>query len=161
MLANPTFWVLVATVIFLAMAVKMGALKGLTGALDARGELVARELAEARRLRHEAELLLAEYEGKRKAAEAEAEAIVASAKDEAQRLAKEAEEKLAEFVTRRTKSAEDKIAQAETQATAEVRAAAAEAATRAAEVILRGQVAGKAGAELVAAGLKDVKAKLN
>ena len=47
MLANPTFWVLVATVIFLAMAVKMGALKGLTGALDARGELVARELAEA------------------------------------------------------------------------------------------------------------------
>ena len=99
MLANPTFWVLVATVIFLAMAVTMGALKGLTGALDARGELVARELAEARRLRHEAELLLAEFEGKRKAAEAEAEAIVANAKDEAQRLAKDAEEKLAEFVS--------------------------------------------------------------
>ncbi|RXT53058.1 ATP F0F1 synthase subunit B [Bosea sp. Tri-44] len=161
MLSNPTFWVLVSTVIFLAMAVKMGALKGIIGALDGRGELVARELAEARRLRHEAELLLAEYESKRKAAEAEAEAIVANARDEAQRLAKDAEEKLAEFVTRRTKSAEDKITQAETQATAEVRAAAAEAATRAAEVILRGQVAGKAGADLVTAGLKDVRAKLN
>lgn len=161
MLSNPTFWVLVSTVLFIGLAIKMGAAKALTGALDARGELVARELAEARRLRHEAELLLAEYESKRKAAEAEAEAIVANARDEAQRLAKDAEEKLAEFVTRRTKSAEDKIAQAESQATAEVRAAAAEAATRAAELILRGQVAGKAGADLVAAGLKDVKAKLN
>ena len=47
------------------------------------------------------------------------------------------------------------------QTPAEVRAAAAEAATRAAEVILRGLVAGKAGADLIAAGLKDVRAKLN
>lgn len=161
LLTNPTFWVLVATLAFIVLAIKMGAAKGITGALDARGELVARELAEARRLRHEAELLLAEYEAKRKAAEAEAEAIVANAREEAQRLAKDAEEKLAEFVTRRTRSAEEKIAQAESQATAEVRAAAAEAASQAAELILRGQVAGKAGAELVAAGLKDVKAKLN
>jgi len=29
------------------------------------------------------------------------------------------------------------------------------------DLILRGQVAGKAGADLIAAGLKDVRAKLN
>ncbi len=156
-----TFWVAVALFIFIGIVVYVGGHKKIIAGLDARGELVARELAEARRLRHEAELLLAEYEAKRKAAEAEAETIVANAKEEAERLAKDAETKLAEFVTRRTKSAEDKIAQAESQATAEVRAAAAEAATQAAEVILRSQVAGKAGAEFVAAGLKDVKAKLN
>ncbi|MEN5083616.1 ATP F0F1 synthase subunit B [Bosea sp. TWI1241] len=156
-----TVWVAVAFFIFVGIVVYTGAHKKIIGALDARGELVAKELAEARRLRHEAETLLAEFEAKRKAAEAEAESIVAAAKDEAERLAKDAEEKLADFVARRTKAAEDKIAQAESQATSEVRAAVADAATLAAEAILRGQVAGKAGADLIASGLNDVRSKLN
>jgi F-type H+-transporting ATPase subunit b len=156
-----TFWVAVALVIFLALLAKFGVHRSLIAALDARGEKVAHELAEARRLRQDAEKLLAEYEAKRKAAETEAAGIIASAKEEATRLAAEAEAKLAEFVTRRTKSAEDKIAQAEIQAEAEVRAAAAEAATRAAETILRGQMSGKAGEAAFATGLQEVKAKLN
>lgn len=156
-----TVWVAVAFFIFVGIVVYTGVHKKIIGALDARGELVAKELAEARRLRHEAETLLAEFEAKRKAAEAEAESIVAAAKDEAERLAKDAEEKLADFVARRTKAAEDKIAQAESQATSEVRAAVADAATLAAEAILRGQVAGKAGADLIASGLNDVRSKLN
>ena len=156
-----TFWVGVAFVIFLALLAKFGVHRSIVGALDARGEKVARELAEARRLRQDAEKLLAEYEAKRKAAETEAAGIIASAKEEATRLAAEAEAKLAEFVTRRTKSAEDKIAQAEIQAEAEVRAAAAEAATRAAETILRSQMSGKAGDAAFSSGLQEVKAKLN
>jgi F-type H+-transporting ATPase subunit b len=156
-----TFWVGVAFVLFLAILVKFGVPKAIVKALDARGEKVAQELAEARRLRQDAEKLLAEYEAKRKAAETEAAGIIASAKEEATRLATEAEAKLAEFVTRRTKSAEDKIAQAELQAEAEVRAAAAEAATRAAETILRSQMGGKAGEAAFTAGLQEVKAKLN
>lgn len=159
-----TFWVGVALVIFLAILVKFGVPGAIVKALDARGEKVAQELAEARRLRQEAEKLLAEYDAKRKAAEAEAAEIVSSANDEAKRLAAEAEAKLADFVARRTKAAEEKIAQAESQAEAEVRAAAAEAATKAAETILRGQMAGKAGKAgeaAFAAGLAEVKAKLN
>jgi F-type H+-transporting ATPase subunit b len=156
-----TFWVAVALVIFLAMLAKFGVHKSIIGALDARGERVAQELAEARRLRQDAEKLLAEYDAKRKAAESEAAGIVAAAREEATRLAAEAEAKLADFVTRRTKSAEDKIAQAEAQAEGEVRAAAAEAATRAAETILRSQMAGKAGDAAFASGLQEVKAKLN
>lgn len=155
------FWVAVALVIFLAIVVKFGAHKSIVAALDARGEKVAQELAEARRLRQDAEKLLAEYDAKRKAAESEAAGIVAAAKEEAARLAAEAEAKLADFVTRRTKSAEDKIAQAEAQAEGEVRAAAAEAATRAAETILRSQMAGTAGEAAFASGLQEVKAKLN
>jgi F-type H+-transporting ATPase subunit b len=156
-----TFWVGVAFFIFLGILARFGVHKRIIAALDSRGEKVARELAEARRLRIEAEKLLAEYDAKRKAAETEAAAIIAAANEEAKRLAAEAEDKLNDFVTRRTKSAEDKIALAESQAEAEVRAAAAEAATRAAEVIIRGQVEGKAGDALFAAGLQEVKAKLN
>lgn len=161
MLSNPTFWVLISTAIFIGLAVYMGAAKAVTAALDKRGEMIAAELAEARRLREEAAAILAAYEAKRKAAEAEAEQIVSAAREDAERLASEAEAKLAEFVGRRTKSAEDKISQAEVQAEAEVRAAAAEAATRAAEVILRSQMAGKAEETLFAAGLGEVTSKLN
>lgn len=156
-----TFWVGVALVIFLAILVKFGVPKMIVRGLDARGEKVAHELAEARRLRVEAEKLLAEYDSKRKAAEAEAAEIISSANEEAKRLAAEAEAKLADFVARRTKTAEEKIAQAESQAEAEVRAAAAEAATKAAETILRVQMAGKAGEAAFVSGLDEVKAKLN
>ncbi len=156
-----TVWVGVAFVIFFAILAYFGVPKAIVAALDARGEKVAQELAEARRLRLEAEKLLAEYEAKRKAAETEAASIVAAANEEAKRLAAEAETKLNDFVARRTKSAEEKIALAESQAEAEVRAAAAEAATKAAELIIRYQVGGKAGDALFAAGLNEVKAKLN
>lgn len=156
-----TFWVGVAFFIFIGILAYFGVPKAIVTALDARGEKVAQELAEARRLRVEAEKLLAEYEAKRKAAETEAAEIIASANEEAKRLAAEAEAKLNDFVTRRTRSAEDKIALAESQAEAEVRAAAAEAATKAAEVIIRAQVGGKTGETLFAAGLSEVKAKLN
>lgn len=156
-----TVWVGVAFVIFLAILAYFGVPKAIAKALDARGEKVAQELAEARRLRQEAERLLAEYDTKRKAAETEAAEIVAGAKEEAARLAAEAEAKLNDFVVRRTKAAEDKIALAESQAEAEVRAAAADAATRAAELILRGKVTGATGDKLFEAGLGEVKAKLN
>lgn len=156
-----TFWVGVAFFIFIGILAYFGVPKAIVSALDSRGEKVAQELAEARRLRVEAEKLLAEYEAKRKAAESEAASIIAAANDEAKRLAAEAEAKLNDFVTRRTKSAEDKIALAETQAEAEVRAAAADAATKAAELIIRAQVGGKTGEALFAAGLTEVKAKLN
>ncbi|MFY8153073.1 MAG: ATP F0F1 synthase subunit B, partial [Hyphomicrobiales bacterium] len=139
-----TVWVGVAFVIFFAILAYFGVPKAIVAALDARGEKVAQELAEARRLRLEAEKLLAEYEAKRKAAETEAASIVAAANEEAKRLAAEAETKLNDFVARRTKSAEEKIALAESQAEAEVRAAAAEAATKAAELLIRSQVGGKA-----------------
>lgn len=161
MLSNPTFWVLIATAIFVGVAIYMGGAKAVTAALDKRGEMIAAELAEARRLREEAAAILAAYEAKRKAAEAEAERIVSAAREDAERLAREAEAKLTDFVTRRTKSAEEKISQAEVQAEAEVRAAAAEAATRAAKVILQSQMAGKAEENLFAAGLNEVKSKLN
>lgn len=161
MLTNTYLWSAVGLVIFFAVLVKFGVHGTILKALDSRGEKIAAELAEAKKLREDAQKLLAEYEAKRKAAEAEAEAIIAAAKDEAERLAKEADVKMSDFVARRTKAAELKIAQAEAQATAEVRAAAADAAAKAAEQLLRGQMTGKAGADMLARSLGDIKGKLN
>jgi F-type H+-transporting ATPase subunit b len=161
LIADPEFWVAVASVIFLGLAAKLGAFKALGSGLDKRGARIAGELAEAKRLRDEAETLLASYEKRRQEAEAEAASIISQAKVEAERLAKEAETKLADFVTRRQKAAEQKIAQAEADATREVRSAAAEAAIRASEAILRGRSTGEAGRGLLAKSLDEIKSKLN
>jgi F-type H+-transporting ATPase subunit b len=151
----------VAMAIFFAIVVKVGGHKQLMGAIDGRGQKIQAELDEAKRLREEAEKLLASFDAKRVAAEKEAASIVSEAKAEADRIRVEQEAKLADFVARRTKLAEQKIAQAEASASAEVRAAAADAAIRAAETILRGKTAGAGGDDLLAKGLADVKARLN
>ena len=129
--------------------------------LDGRSKRIGQELAEARRLREDAERLLREYQTKREAAEREAAEIVSNAREEAERLAREAQERLADFVKRRTATAETKIAQAEAQASAEVRAAAAEAAVRASERVLRGEIAGQTAEDLVTRSLGEVRTKLN
>jgi len=160
LLANPTFWVGVSFFIFFGMLIRYGVPNNIMNQLDKRGQRIAEELAEAKRLREDAEKLLKEFEAKRAAAEREAAEIVSSAKEEAERMAREAQEKMADFVTRRTASAEAKIAQAEAQASAEVRAAAVEAAVRASERVLRDEITGATAASLVEQSLKDVRSKL-
>lgn len=161
MLTNTYLWSAVGLVVFFALLFRFGVHRMVLDALDNRGRKIAEELGEAQRLREDAQKLLAEYEARRKAAEAEAEQIVSAAREEAERLAREAETKMVDFVARRTRTAEQKIAQAEAQAMAEVRSAAAEAAVKAAEQVLKGQMAGKAGADLLAASLGEVKSRLN
>jgi len=155
------FWVAVAFVIFVGVLGYFQAHKRLVKSIDDRREDIKSELDEARRLKGEAEALLASYRRKQQEAEREAETIVASAKAEAERLAGEAEAKIEEFVLRRTKMAESKIAQAEAQALADVRSAATELAVAAAETILTHSVKGKVADDLLAKGIADLKAKLN
>lgn len=155
------FWVAVAFVILLALAWRAGAFDTLMNGLDSRGARVQAELNEARRLREEAAGLLSEYQRRREAADREAADIVASARQEAEQLARDTQERMAEFVRRRTAAAEAKIAQAEAQAAAEVRAAAVDAAIRASETVLRDQLAGPRGEDLVARSLGEVRTRLN
>ncbi len=155
------FWVAVAFVIFLGVLGYFGVHKLLVKSIDQRRDRIKAELDEARRLKTEAQALLAQYQRKQQEAEREAQAIVASAKTEAERLTHEAEAKMEDFVARRTKMAESKIAQAEVQALADVRSAAAEAAVAAAETILTHSVRGKVADDLIAKGITDLKGKLN
>jgi F-type H+-transporting ATPase subunit b len=155
------FWVAIAFLVFVGVLGYFGAHRTLIKGIDGRRDRIKAELDEARRLKAEAEALLAQYRRKQHEAEQEAQAIVAGAKAEAERLAAEAETKLEEFVTRRTKMAESKIAQAEAQALADVRSAAAEAAVAAAETILTRTVKDKVADDLISKGIADLKGKLN
>jgi F-type H+-transporting ATPase subunit b len=161
LLADAEFWVAIAFVLFIAVLFRVGAHRVIIGALDDRSARIKAELDEARRVREEAQALLADYQRRRGEADREADAIVVAAKAEAERLAAEGKAKVEDFVDRRTKMAETKIAQAEAQAVADVRAAAADAAVAAAERILSDAAKGKVADDLIAQGIRDLKAKLN
>ena len=154
-------WVAVAFVIFVGGLAYLQVHKKIVDSLDQRGARIKAEIDEARRLKTEAEALLAESKRKLAEADREAESLVAGARAEAERLALEAKAKLEELVSRRTKIAEAKIAQAEAQAVADVRAAAAEAAASAAGTILTRTVKGKLAEDLIDKGVEELKSKLN
>jgi F-type H+-transporting ATPase subunit b len=155
------FFVLLGFLVFIGVLVYFGAHRVVIKALDARGEAIAAELAQAAKLREEATALLASFEKRTAEAEANAAAIVAEARAQADQLAVEAADRLKEFIARRTKQAEAKIALAEAQAAAEVRAAAAEHAARAAEILLADQMRGAAGADLVTREIGEIKNRLS
>ncbi|MBC7104090.1 MAG: ATP F0F1 synthase subunit B, partial [Parvibaculum sp.] len=133
----------------------------IAGSLDKRAADIAAELDEARRLREEAQQLLASYQRKQREAMKEAEDIISQAKAEAEQLAKETRANMEAQVERRTKLAEDKIAQAETQAVNDVRSAAAEVAIGAARRVIAGKVDAGADAKLIEKSIADLASKLH
>lgn len=153
-------WVFISLILFLALMIYFGLPKMIAKSLDDKIAKIGNDLDEAKRLREEAQALLAEYERKRKDAESEAADIVTAAQEEAERIADEANASLEDLITRRTKAVEDKIAQAEAQAIGEVRARSADVAVEAARAILADQMTDK-GDALVDQAIKDVAAKLN
>lgn len=158
---DPTFWVGIGLLIFVAIAIWKKVPGMLASQLDARAATIARELDEAKRLRQEAEALVASYKARAGQAEKEAEEIIAQARSEAERMQVESRTALEALIVRRTKMAEDKIAQAEQSAVAEVKAAAAGAAVDAARTLLTERIdAGKATA-IADVAIRDLRARLN
>ncbi|KQQ38072.1 MULTISPECIES: F0F1 ATP synthase subunit B [Rhizobium/Agrobacterium group] len=133
---DATFFALVGLVIFLGILIYIKVPGMMAKSLDERAANIRSELDEAKKLREEAQALLAEYQKKRKQAEADAASIVASAEREAAALTEEARQKTEEFVARRNAVSEQKIKQAEADAVSAVRAAAVDLAIAAAESVI-------------------------
>ncbi|MBB4006952.1 F0F1 ATP synthase subunit B [Allorhizobium taibaishanense] len=158
---DATFFAFVGLIIFLGLIAYLKVPGMMAKSLDERAANIRDELAEAKRLREEAQQLLAEYRAKRKEAEAEAQAIVAAAEREAAALTEEARQKTEEFVQRRNALSEQKIKQAETDAINAVRSAAVDLAVSAAETILKQKADAQLQSSLFAASIGEVKGRLN
>jgi F-type H+-transporting ATPase subunit b len=161
MLDKPEFWVGLAFLIFLGIMAYVKAPALIGKALDDRAEQIRKTLDEARKLREDAQALLADYRRKHREADEEAKAIIERARRDAEAFAEETKRALSESVERRTRLAEEKIARAEAQAMSEVRAAAVDLAIGAAERIVRDRVAGPAGAGLIEQSIRDLKGRLS
>jgi F-type H+-transporting ATPase subunit b len=158
---NPLFWVLVAFLTFVAVVLYYRVPAVISRMLDDRADAIRKELDEARKLREDAQALLADYQRKAREAESEAQTIIDQAKREAEALAADARKALAESLERRSKIAEEKIARAEAQALSEVRATAVESAVSAAQELLKTRATGSVGDKLISQSISDLRGKLN
>jgi F-type H+-transporting ATPase subunit b len=160
-ITEPEFWVAVSFIIFLGVLFYFGVHKKLATMLDARALEISKELAEARRLREEAEKVLADYRRKEGEAANEAGSIIALAAKEAEMLAAETRKSVKEHFDRRMKLAEEKIARAEQDAVREVRSVAVDAAVAAAQSLIAEKLTSDRAEKLVTESIDSLKSKLN
>ena len=160
-LANTNFVVLLAFLLFVGFLiyVKVPALLGKK--LDERADNIKAELDEARALREEAQTLLASYERKQKDVQAQADRIVAHAKEEANAAAEEAKDEIKASIARRMQAAEEQIASAEARAIRDVPYQAVVVAVAAARDVIAKQMTAADGNALIDAAIADVEAKLH
>ncbi|TMV03742.1 F0F1 ATP synthase subunit B [Ruegeria sediminis] len=160
-LGNTDFVVLIAFIVFVGVLFYFKVPGMIGGALDKRAEGIKSELDEARALREEAQTLLASYERKHREVQAQADAIVAAAKEDAVLAAKQAKADLETSITRRLAAAQDQIASAEASAIKEVRDQAISVAVAAANEVLAKQMTAAQANKLIDAAIADVDAKLH
>ncbi len=160
-LMDPEAWVAIAFLLFAGVLLYYKAPAKIAQALDQRSNAIARELDEARRLRAEAESLLADYKKRAENAQGEARDIIAQAEREAAGYAKEARAAFDELIARRLSVAEQKIKLEEEKARKQIRAQAAEIAVAAAEQLIEQKMSGKLAENAIAASLDRIKKRLN
>ncbi len=128
---------MLSLILFFGVVWRAGGFRFALGALDKRADAIAAQIEEAKTLRDRAAKMLADAERRQKAAQDEAEQIIAQARQDADAMMAEARADLQERMARREALAESRIARAEQEAAEDVRRAAADAATEAARRILK------------------------
>lgn len=160
-LANTDFVVTIAFILFIGVLIYFKVPGMIGGLLDKRAEGIRSELDEARALREEAQSLLASYERKQKEVQAQADRIVASAREEAAEAAEQAKADLKNSIQRRLQAAEDQIASAEASAVREVREQAIAVAVAAAGDVIAAQQTDASKGQQIDEAIATVAAKLH
>lgn len=161
LLSDPYFWTTLSLLGFFLVLIKVGVPGKIATALDNRATRIKAELEEARRLREEAQALLAQIERKARATEEEAEKIIAQAKIDAEAAAAQAKAALARSIERRIKAAEDQIKLAQDAAVRQVRDQAVNVAVAAAQDVIANTMTAKDGADLIDGAIAEVARRLN
>ncbi|HTJ64242.1 MAG TPA: F0F1 ATP synthase subunit B [Alphaproteobacteria bacterium] len=152
---DPEFWVLVGFLIFFGLLGRTF-WKLMRDGLDGRAAKVKEQLAEATRLRTEAQQILESYRQKQNQAVKDAADILQAAKEEAERMRLEGEAELKRSIAAREAQAKDRIAQAEQAAIQSVKALAADIAIRAATSLVAESIDKDGAAALVDQAIDDL-----
>jgi F-type H+-transporting ATPase subunit b len=157
--SDPAAWVGAAFIVFFLL---FGARlwKALTQILDKRAATIRAEIAEAQRLRTEAEAMLRDATARRAEAIASATQLLEGARHEATRLGQEAAVEAEAAGRRREKMAMDRIAAAEKAAVDDVRLMAADIAGTAAQQVIRETLTPEADAQLIDNAIAGLPASL-
>lgn len=158
---NTNFIVTIAFILFVGI-ILWAKVPGMLGKmLDKRADNIRGDLDEARKLRDEAQAILATYERKAREVQGTADEIVAAAKRDAEAAAEKAKEDLKVSIQRRLKAADEQIASAEAHALKEVKDRAVSVAVAAAGEVLAKQLTAKDRTAMIDASLGEVEQRLN
>ncbi len=160
-LGNTDFIVVIAFIVFIGVLIYFKVPGKVLAMLDSRAEGIRSNLNEARGLREEAQTLLASYERKHGDVQAQADRIVAAAKEEADAAAAKARHDLEVSIERRLKAAEEQIESAQANAVKEVRDQAIQISIAAAADVLAKGMDGARASALIDESIKTVSAKLH
>lgn len=157
---DPHFWVAVSFVVFVLLAFRpLG--KALISMLDNRSAQIAAELAEARRLREEAQATLDLYRKKQQESLQETQAMLAQAKQDAAAITSQAEAELRAALDKRMKLAAERIAQSEAKALQDVQSHVADIAVAAARTLIAEHLSRSGGKELIKQAASELERKLH
>ena len=160
-LSNTNFIVMIAFLLFVGLVIYAKVPSTLGKMLDKRSGHIRSDLEEARRLREEAQSVLASYERKSREVQAQADQIVAAAKRDAEAAAEKAKADLKVSIERRLKAADEQIASAEVKALREVKDRAASVAIAAAGDVLSKQLSAADRAAMIDSSISEVEARMN
>ena len=160
-LRNTDFVVLLAFLLFVGVLIYFKVPGLLGGLLDKRAATIRAELAEARKLREEAQELRASFERKKSEVKDQAERIVAKARADAELAAQQARVDLEASIIRRLKAAEDQIAAAEASAVRAVRDQAVAVAIAASRELIAKNLGAEHSAKLIEESIATVNAQLH
>jgi F-type H+-transporting ATPase subunit b len=160
-LGNTDFVVLLGLLVFIGILVYFKVPSLIGGMLDGRADGIKSEIDEARKLREDAQSLLASYERKQKEVQEQADRIVASAREEAAAAGAQAKADLAKSVERRLIAAVEQISSAEAAAIKEVRDQAVMIAIAVSRDIIGKQMTAADANKLIDDGIAQVDAKLH
>ncbi len=160
-LRNTDFVVTLAFLVFVGILLYYRVPQIVGGLLDKRAEGIRNDLAEARRLREEAQEIYASYERRQREVKGRADQNVANAKRESSLEAEKAKAELKLSIARRLKAAEDQIASAEADAVRAVRDRAVQTAISAATEILGKQASTETRSAGIDKAIEDVARRMN
>ena len=160
MLEDPRLWVALAFFIFIGLTYKKISAYAIR-ALDERSAKIKTELDEARRLREEAQAVLADYRQKQAEYRKEAESILEEARRDGDILRARAEEDIKAAMDNRMKQAIERIAQEEASAIAEVRNHVVDMALSSARTLIADHVAAMPQDNFVQMTLGDIERKIH
>lgn len=160
-LRNTDFIVLLAFLLFVGVLLYFRVPREVGKLLDKRADGIRAELDEARGLREEAQSLLASFERKQKDVQTQADRIVSSARDEANRSAEQAKVDIAKSIQRRLTAAEEQIQSAQDKAVKQVRDEAVTVAVAAARQVITDQMTAQRADKMIEESIQTVGAKLH
>lgn len=158
---DATFWATVSLVLFVGLLFYLKVPSMIVKSLDSRSDEIREKLDEARNMREEAQQLLAEYQRKRKEAEAEAKTIIDAAEQEAKLMLEEAQRDQEEYVKRRTAMVEQRISHSESSAQAEIKSLAVDLAIEATKRILSEKIDVPISSKLFEDSLSELRSRLD